>query len=220
MATTYSGGTGTSAPVVSSTGYPVSVTFQRQPSYNRFFAIPLIGIIARSVLLIPHFIALYIVGAITGLMHLVAWFPVLTSGSYPEWAYTWSTGTMRWSARVIAYLFGLTDQYPPFALGSNDDGYPVQLAVQYPSNPGKFFAIPVIGYAVRYIALIPHFIVLYVIYAIAGLVQLVAWVPVLTSGQYPEWAEQWTGGLIRWFARVQAYIYGLSDQYPPFSLSN
>src|SRR5579864_9409156 len=107
MATTYSGGT-TSTPVASSTGFPVSVTFQRQASYNRFFAIPLIGYIARIVLLIPHVIALYIVALITALMHYVAWIPVLTSGTYPQWAYQWSTGTIRWGVRIFAYLFGLT----------------------------------------------------------------------------------------------------------------
>jgi hypothetical protein len=122
--------------------------------------------------------------------------------------------------RVFAFLFGLTDQYPPFSLGSNDDGYPVQVAIQYPSNPNKFFAIPIIGYYAREILLILHLIVLYVLGIIVYVMQLATWIPVLFGGQYPEWGESFVGGFIRWGARVGAYLYGLSDQYPPFALDN
>src|SRR6516225_6168862 len=88
MSTTFSGGTGTAAPSVSSTGFPVSVTYARQPSYNRFFAVPLIGFLARYVLLIPHVICAVVVSLVSVIMHLAAWFPVLSNGTYPEWAYT------------------------------------------------------------------------------------------------------------------------------------
>src|SRR5690349_17048231 len=108
MATTYSGGISTSTSNLSSTGYPVSVTYQRQPSYNRFYAIPWLGILIKEIILIPHLIALLVVGLVNTLMHLVAWVPVLTSGTYPQWAYNWSSGTIRWGVRVGAFLLGLT----------------------------------------------------------------------------------------------------------------
>ena len=219
MSTTFTGGAG-APPITPGTGYPVSVSFARQDSYNRFFAIPLVGALARTVLLIPHFIALYVVGIVTSLVHLVAWIPVLTGGSYPGWAYTITSGTIRWSVRVFAYHFGLTDSYPPFGLGANGDGYAVQVEVQYPNNPSKFFAIPVVGYVARAVVLIPHLIAIYVLYIVAGLFQLITWVPVLFGGQYPEWGESVVGGFLRWAARVYGYLYGLSDQYPPFSLSD
>lgn len=219
MATTYSGGT-TSTPVASSTGYPVSVTFERQPSYSRLYAIPFLGIFIKEIILIPHLIALGVVGLINAVMHLVAWFSVLTRGTYPEWAYNWTTGTIRWGVRVFAFLLGLTDKYPPFGLGSNDDGYPVQVAFQYPANPGKLYAIPLLGYAIRYVLLIPHLIVLEVLVFVVYILNIVTWIPVLFGGQYPEWGESMCGGALRWGARIAAYLYGLTDQYPPFALGN
>lgn len=219
MATTYSGGTTTTSSF-SSTGYPVSVTYERQPSYNRFYAVPLLGITVKYFMLIPHMCALGAVAMINFFMHLVAWFSVLTKGVYPEWAYNWSSGTIRWSARVYAFALGLTDVYPPFSLGSNDDGYPVQVAIEYPSNPGKVFAIPLIGIMIRELALIPHFFVLGCVGFIVGFFQMITWAPVLFGGQYPAWGEDFVGGWIRWTARVQAYFLGLTDQYPPFSLGN
>jgi hypothetical protein len=42
---------------------------------------------------------------------------------------------------------------------------------------------------------------------------------VLFTGQYPGWGFSLTAGTLRWTMRVYAYVYGLTDQYPPFSLS-
>ena len=96
----------------------------------------------------------------------------------------------------------------------------MQVAIEYPSSPGRFWAIPVLGYAVRSILLIPHLIVLYIVGAIVGIFQLILWAPVLFGGQYPDWGESVVGGYLRWAARVYGYLLGLSDKYPPFSLSN
>jgi hypothetical protein len=159
------------------------------------------------------------VGIVNTIIHYAAWFPVLTGGTYPDWAYNWTAGYLRWAVRVGAYLFGLTDQYPPFAMNSESDGYPVQVAFQYPQNPGKFFAIPILGGLVRGILLIPHVIALYVVYAINGIIHLAAWAPVLFGGQYPDWAYNWTTGMLRWYVRIGAYFFGFSDAYPPFTLS-
>lgn len=98
--------------------FPVRVTFDRPMQSNRFFAIPLIGLWVKEIILIPHFIALAVLGFVNLLVHLVAWIPVLFGGTYPTWAYSISTGTIRWSVRVFAYFLGLTDVYPPFRLAA------------------------------------------------------------------------------------------------------
>ena len=41
---------------------------------------------------------------------------VLFAASYPNWAFTLVAGTTLWGVRVYAYLLGLTDRYPPFAM--------------------------------------------------------------------------------------------------------
>jgi Domain of unknown function (DUF4389) len=216
MSSTVMGGATTTAVAGS---YPIDVTFERQPSYSRLFAVPVLGLAIRFVALIPHFIALYIVAAITALIHYVAWIPVLFSGNYPGWAYSWSSGTVRWATRVGAYYFGLTDKYPPFSLSGNDN-YPVQVNIEAPTNPGRFFAIPLLGYAARFILLIPSLIAVYVVYLIVAIFQLFLWIPVLFGGQYPDIGFSVVGGFVRWGARIYGYLYGLTDKYPPFSLSS
>jgi hypothetical protein len=46
----------------------------------------------------------------------IAQFAVLFTGSFPQGMHGFMAGVLRWSARVNAYLYALTDRYPPFSL--------------------------------------------------------------------------------------------------------
>jgi hypothetical protein len=223
MSTNQWGGTATaggSTSTFTQSSYPVNVTIERQASYSKFFAIPVVGYVARAVMLIPHIIGAYVMAIVAMLLSLVLWIPVLTGGQYPAVGYQVVGGTLRWWVRIAAYLYGLTDQYPPFGLGSENDGYPVNVSFQPADSSSKLFAIPVVGYLIRYILLIPHLIALYVIGAVVSIMQLGLWVPVLFGGGYPEVGYSFVGGYLRWSMRVGAYFFGLTDVYPPFQLGN
>ncbi|MBV9278883.1 MAG: DUF4389 domain-containing protein [Chloroflexi bacterium] len=200
--------------------YPVSVTFAQQPSHNRFWAIPLVGFIAKYIILIPHFIALAAVWLAVLVCQLFLWFPVLSGGRYSDFGYNFVGGALRWNVRVQSFFLGLTDQYPPFGFGSEGDGHPVQVIFERPAANNRFYAIPVVGLIVKEVMLIPHFVVLYVLGLLVGVLQLVLWIPVLFGGKYPDFGYQMVGGTIRWGARVFAFFLGLTDRYPPFELSN
>jgi len=88
---------------------------ERPLSSSRFFAIPLIGFLAKYIILIPHWIILGALGYAVGFCQLVIWIWVLFGGHYPGWAYTLNAGTLQWSLRVLTYFLGLTDRYPPFS---------------------------------------------------------------------------------------------------------
>ncbi len=49
-------------------------------------------------------------------MLFVAWFAVLFTGRWPEGMRNFVVGFFRWSTRVNAYYYLLTDVYPPFSL--------------------------------------------------------------------------------------------------------
>ena len=49
------------------------------------------------------------------------------------------SGYVRWHTRVGAFLFSLTDRYPPFSLQSAAD-YPVDVEVEYPEDSSKVLA--------------------------------------------------------------------------------
>ncbi|HEU0164829.1 MAG TPA: DUF4389 domain-containing protein [Thermomicrobiales bacterium] len=65
---------------------------------------------------IPHMIALYVLGIIFSIVSVIAWFAILITGRYPQALFDFSVGVLRWGLRVSMYLFCLTDVYPPFSL--------------------------------------------------------------------------------------------------------
>ncbi len=199
--------------------YPVDVEFPLQETYNRFYAVPLLGILVKGIILIPHLIVLYILFACVYLAQYVLWIWVLFGGRYPDWGYSFVGGAIRWYTRVNAFVFGLSDVYPSFSLGDNQNGE-ARLVFYGPPAGNRFYAIPVVGILVKTIMLIPHLIVLYIVGLVAGVLLYVTWIPVLFTGQYPDWGRDIFGGYLRWSARVFAFLLGLTDSYPPFRLGS
>jgi hypothetical protein len=218
MDTMYGGGmAGQYSDTVGS--YPVRIEIPINDSPNRLYAVPILGIAIKAILLIPFMVAWYIVSAIVALASLVFWIPVLFTGAYPEAGYTLMGGFIRWISRLSSFVYGLSDKYPSFSFDDNLDnrGVTVSFARNHSSN--RFWAIPIIGCLVKLVILIPHFLVLYVLGAVSALMLYVSWIPVLFTGRYPTWGSNLFGGTIRWTARVYAYLFGITDVYPPFSLS-
>jgi hypothetical protein len=171
-------------------------------------------------MLIPHVIVLAVLALVTAVVSLVAWIPVLTTGQYPQFGYQICGGTLQYAMRVYAFLFGLTDSYPPFALSTGGSDYAVNLTIEESNSSSRFFAIPVVGYVARAVMLIPHIVVLYILGAVVGLLQYILWAFVLFTGQYPDWGKSLVGGYLRWAVRSGAFFLGLTDVYPPFRLSD
>lgn len=63
---------------------------------------------------IPHGIALAFYGLAAFVVTCIAWFAILFTGRYPRGMFDFVVGMIRWQMRVNAYLFLLTDTYPPF----------------------------------------------------------------------------------------------------------
>jgi Domain of unknown function (DUF4389) len=75
-----------------------------------------LSIALRLVLLIPQFIAVWLIGVAWAVTTLIAWVSIILTGDFPESLYRFGVGALRWSTRVEAYLLLLHDQYPPFSL--------------------------------------------------------------------------------------------------------
>ncbi len=130
---------------------------------------------------------------------------------YPRWWFDFSRELTRFGARVGAYLFLLTDQYP-----STVDEQSVHLEIDYPdvqSDLNRWMPI------IKWLLAIPHYIVLFFLGIAALFVAIIAWFAILITGQYPRGLFDFTVGVGRWILRVQAYVLLLvTDRYPPFSL--
>jgi hypothetical protein len=70
----------------------------------------------RLFLVIPHILAVWVLGIAWVLTTVVAWFAIVFTGEYPKTLYAFALGVFRWNTRVEAYLLLLTDEYPPFSL--------------------------------------------------------------------------------------------------------
>lgn len=71
----------------------------------------------------------------------------------------------------------------------------------------------------RIIVSIPWIIVGY-IYGIAAVVTvIVAWFAVVILGRYPEGLYNLNAGFLRYGARLNGFLYLLTDEFPPFGLS-
>jgi hypothetical protein len=92
-----------------STGaYPIQLSVPPPASSSRFWAIPLVGIVVKAIILIPHFIVLYVLGMVVKVLQLVIWIPVLFGGHYPGWAFGLNGGFLFWYMRVTQFLYGIT----------------------------------------------------------------------------------------------------------------
>jgi uncharacterized protein DUF4389 len=186
--------------------------------------------IVKWLLLIPHFIVLAFLGLAFLVLSVVAWFAIVITGRYPRGIFDFNVGVMRWSWRVSYYGYnGLgTDRYPPFTLAEVPD-YPAQLAVAYPERLSRGLAW------VKWLLAIPHLIIVGILLGggaywvnrwhfegpwsgVIGLLTFIAGVALLFTGRYPRGLFDFVMGLNRWAVRVVAYVFLMTDEYPPFRL--
>jgi hypothetical protein len=130
---------------------------------------------------------------------------------YPRWWFDFALELNRFSTRVGAYLFLLTDRYP-----STVDAQSVHLDMKYPDaekDLNRYLPL------VKWFLAFPHYLVLAVLVLVAFAATVVAWFAILFTGRYPQSLFEFVVGVGRWSWRVNAYAFLLvTDKYPPFSL--
>lgn len=96
------------------------------------------------------------------------------------------------------------------------NGYPVRLYARRDPVPGRWL------WLVKWLLLIPHYIVLAVLWIVFVVLTLAAYVAVLVTGRYPAGIHKFNVGVLRWSWRVGYYGYQVlgTDRYPPFALAD
>lgn len=91
-------------------GFELDLEMPKNP--NKLFAIPVLGILARIILLIPFGIFSSIISNASRLGTVISSVPVFFKGQYPEATYELTRDSMRLSIAQTAYIVGIHDNYP------------------------------------------------------------------------------------------------------------
>jgi hypothetical protein len=95
--------------------------------------------------------------------------------------------------------------------------YPIDVRADRPERSSRGWAALTI-LLIKFVALIPHFIVLSLLSLAQIVVAFVAQVAVVFKGEYPAGMFDFVAGVLRWSTRVGTFALSLNDQYPPFSM--
>ena len=90
--------------------YPATLTIPETTAPRNRLSVAL-----RIFLVIPHIIAVCVLGIAWAVHTVVAWFWILFTGELTPALYRFGVGMMRWNLRVEAYVLLLRDEYPPFS---------------------------------------------------------------------------------------------------------
>ena len=117
------------------------------------------------------------------------------------------TRWIRYLLAFYAYMGLLTDRLP-----NEEPKETLHFEVQTGGSPTAGSAL------LRIILAIPSAFVLGLLGIVAGILMLVAAIMVLVQENYPEGIYNYLRGVMRWEARLLAYVASLVDEYPPFAL--
>jgi hypothetical protein len=191
--------------------YPATLTFDPPEKIANWR--PLVN----WLLAIPHFVLLNALGALSQAIGVVSWFVILFTGALPEGLANLQVMYMRYSTRTSLFAAFMKEEYPPFTFSTTpadpgDDG-----RVRVEINP-QLANRNRLTTAFRIILVIPHVIVLVLLFLGAAVSVLIAFFAVLFTGRWPEGLRDYVLNVMRWGLRVQAYFLLLTDEYPPFAL--
>jgi hypothetical protein len=163
----------------------------------------------RIILAIPWIIVGYIYVIAAYVVVIIAWFAVVILGRYPQWAYDFNAGVLRFMTRTFAWVALQTDEFPPFGIGP-DPTYPVRLQVaQRAEKQSRLKAL------FRIILVIPLIFLQYAMNAVHTGAAFVAWLTIVFRGYQPAGVHNALAFVNAWHARAWGYIMILRDEYPP-----
>ena len=185
--------------------YPVTLKIEYPEKSNKLTAF------IRVVLIIPIIIIFSLISSYAEALSLAVALMILFREKYPKWWFDWNLALTKFWLRIAAYGLLMRDEYP-----STDDDQSIQVDIPYPDVKKDLNRwMPLF----KWILVIPHLIVLLLIFIAVVVCSVFAWFAILFTGQYPKRIFDFVEGFLRWSLRVNAYVFLLTtDEYPPFRL--
>jgi Domain of unknown function (DUF4389) len=186
-------------PVVDGAPVPPALIVERVERRGRW------SVAFRLLLLLPQAVVLFVL-LLVGLVAIVlGWFAALALGRLPEPIARYLCHLTRYSTRVYAYGWLLTDRYPPFGFSAED--YPVQVELA----PGRLNRLAVLF---RLFLAIPASILAGLVVAGWSVAAFFIWLLVLVAGRVPTSLFDATTAVLRYNMRTTAYTWLVTAAYP------
>jgi hypothetical protein len=187
-------------PAMAVPGRRVELEFVGAAEQNR------VTVAFRIILAIPQLIVLFFLSIAAFFVVVIGWFGALFTGQLPDWAHTFLGGVIRWSTRVGAYMFLLTDQYPPFSF--DDMEYPVRPVLP---EGGPLNRVTVLF---RIFVAIPAFVFYQIVQnGLTFPLLIVMWFVVLFTGTMPASLYPTYMALLRYEVRFHSWFAMITPEY-------
>ncbi len=196
--------------------HPVDFVVPVDDEYrNRGLAAMGFVFLAKAILLIPHLFLLAVYAIVVLIIVWIGYWYILITGGKPFWVENLEVIFLEWTSRVFAWFTGTTDVYPTFG---TDKNHPAQVLVEEPHQPqNRWLAVAGI-LLIRALMATPHLFILAWLTLGTLFIAWFGFAMVLFTGSLPLALHYYFVGFHRWWARTWAWIAGLTDVYPPFSL--
>jgi ABC-type uncharacterized transport system YnjBCD permease subunit len=192
--------------------YPVQLDFHADHHITRWR--PLV----QWLLAIPHLLIANALRTLRQVLTLISLFTVLFTERIPRPLFDMIAMTYRYEWRTFSYAMFLHDDYPPFDFNpaAADDGVEshTNLSFAYSERLNRWKPL------YKWVLAIPHYVVLVALVIAGAFAFIGGFFAVLITAQYPEAIRDFLVGIQRYTLRVEAYVGLLTDEYPPFRISN
>jgi len=169
----------------------------------------------KMLLAVPHLFVVSALSSLTQVLAYIGYWVVALTGQMPGGVYQLIEISYKWNARMFGWLVGYTDLYPPF---ETHPPYPVDVEMEPNTNPSKGWAVAGLLVVPKFVVLIPHFVVISILAIGALAASWVGYIVVAFTGRFPVGIQDFVAGVMQWGIRVTAFLMGITDEYPKYSL--
>ena len=159
----------------------------------------------RYLLALPHMVWLALYGIAAYVALFIAWFVAVFTGRVPAGLHAFLAGFVSYQTRVNAYMYLVTNQFPPFGSGGE---YAISLEVAGPERQSR------LGVFFRGLLVLPALALSGVLGYALGLAAFAVWFYALWHGRTSEGLRDLGVYSLRFQQRTVGYYLLLTSRYP------
>jgi hypothetical protein len=163
-------------------------------------------VVLRALAAIPHIVVVFLLAIGTIPVAFIGWCVAVVRRALPAWVRRYIEGYVRYQTRLRAYLYLLTDAYPPFT--RRDVDYPVQI------DFGPVCTLERSAVLFRAILAIPAAVLSALLRLGAKILVVVAWLVAMVTGKVPRSFYGAFAAMVRFRLRYTSYYLMLTTTYP------